>query len=95
MWYEKAIHEFWISCPPGVPADLKSAVKNVRPIKPRGFVIPQQQQKEKHTPLLRIPNPQSINRLGHFLMPDFKSGRMPACFARCSYKHLARLTSLT
>ena len=27
MWYEKAIHEFWISCPPGVPADLKSAVK--------------------------------------------------------------------
>ena len=29
MWYEKAIHEFWISCPPGVPADLKSAIKNV------------------------------------------------------------------
>ena len=27
MWYEKAIHEFWISCPSGVPADLKSAVK--------------------------------------------------------------------
>ena len=43
--------------PLGVPADLKSAVKNVRPINPRGFVIPQQQQKEKHTPLLRIPNP--------------------------------------
>ena len=39
--------------PLGVPADLKSAVKNVRPI------IPQQQQKEKHTPFLRIPNPQS------------------------------------
>ena len=34
--------------PLGVPADLKSAVKNVRPIKPQGFVIPQQQQKEKH-----------------------------------------------
>ena len=54
--------------PLGVPADLKSAVKNVRPIKPRGFVIPQQQQKEKHTPLLRIPNPQSLNRLGHFFL---------------------------
>lgn len=24
MWYEKAIHEFWISCPSGVPADFKS-----------------------------------------------------------------------
>ena len=27
-----------------------------------------------HTPLLRISNPQSLNRLGHFLTPDFKSG---------------------
>ena len=37
----------------------------VRPIKTGGFVIPQQQ--EMHTPLLRITNPQSLNRLGHFL----------------------------
>ena len=45
--------------------------KNVRPIKPGGFVIPQQ--KEKHTPLLRISNPQSLKRLGHFLTPDFNA----------------------
>ena len=38
--------------------------KKVRPIKTGGFVIPQQ--KEKHTPLLRITNPQNLNRLGHF-----------------------------
>ena len=62
--------------PSGVPADLKSAVKKVRPIKTGGFVIPQQ--KEKHTPLLRIANPQSLNRLGHFLTPDCKSGETPS-----------------
>ena len=75
--------------PLGVPADLKSAVKNVRPINPRGFVIPQQQQKEKHTPLLRIPNPQSLNRLGHFLTPDFKSGGTPSglAFFEICYSH--------
>ena len=50
--------------------------KNVRPIKTGGFVIPQQ--KEKHTPLLRISNPQSLKRLGHFLTPDFKSGGTPS-----------------
>ena len=37
MWYEKAIHEFWISCPPGVPADLKQERKPVR--RPGGFEI--------------------------------------------------------
>ena len=58
--------------PLGVPADLQSAVKKVRPIKTGGFLIPQQ--KEKHAPLLRITNPQSLNRLGHFLTPDYKSG---------------------
>ena len=75
--------------PLGVPADLKSAVKNVRPIKPRGFVFPQQQQKEKHTPLLRIPNPQSLNRLGHFLTPDSKSGGTPSGleFFEICYSH--------
>ena len=62
--------------PLGVPADLQSAVKKVRPIKTGGFVIPQQ--KEKHTPLLRIANPQSLNRLGHFLTPDCKSGETPS-----------------
>ena len=62
--------------PLGVPADLQSAVKKVRPIKTGGFVIPQQ--KEKHTPLLRIANPQRLNRLGHFLTPDCKSGETPS-----------------
>ena len=59
-----------------VPADLKSAVKKVRPIKTGGFVIPQQ--KGKQTPLLRIANPQNLNRLGHFLTPDCKSGGTPS-----------------
>ena len=48
----------------------------VRPIKTGGFVIPQQ--KKKHTSLLRIANPQSLNRLGHFLTPDCKSGETPS-----------------
>ena len=65
--------------PLGVPADLQSAVKKVRPIKTRGFVIPKQ--KGKHTPLLRIANPQSLNRLGHFLTPDYKSGGTPSGLA--------------
>ena len=65
--------------PSGVPADLKSAVKKVRPIKTGGFVIPQQ--KERHSPLLRIANPQSRNRLGHFLTPDYKSGGTPSGLA--------------
>ena len=43
--------------------------------RPGGFAIPQQ--KNKHTPLLRITNPQSLNRLGHFLTPDYKSGGTP------------------
>ena len=30
-----------------------------------------------HSPLLRIANPQSLNRLGHFLTPDSKSGGTP------------------
>ena len=60
--------------------------KNVRPIKTGGFVIPQQ--KEKHTPLLRISNPQSLKRLGHFLAPDFKSGGTPASCIQsfCPYR---------
>ena len=37
MWYKKAIHEFWISCPPGVPADLKQERNPVR--RPGGFEI--------------------------------------------------------
>ena len=53
--------------------------KNVRPLNPGGFEIPQQ--KKKHTPLLRISNPQSLNRLGHFLTPDCKSGGTPSGFA--------------
>ena len=30
-----------------------------------------------HNPLLRIANPQSLKRLGHFLTPDCKSGETP------------------
>ena len=72
-----------VRSPPGVPADLQSAVKKVRPIKTGGFVIPQQ--KEMHSPLLRISNPQSLNRLGHFLTPDFKSGGTPGGLAFLFY----------
>ena len=57
--------------PLDVPADLKSAVKKGSTYNTGGFVIPQQ--KEKHTPLLRISNPQSLKRLGHFLTPDFNA----------------------
>ena len=39
------------------------------------------EQKEKHTSLLRISNPQSPNRLGHFFTPDFKSGGTPSGLA--------------
>ena len=59
--------------------DFKSAVKKVRPIKTGGFAIPQQ--KERHNPLLRIANPQSLKRLGHFLTPDCKSGGTPGGLA--------------
>ena len=37
--------------------------------------------KKKHSPLLRIANPQSLNRLGHFLTPDCKSGGTPGGLA--------------
>ena len=37
--------------------------------------------KVKHTPLLRIANPQNLNRLGHFLTPDFKSDGTPGGLA--------------
>ena len=58
-------------------------------LNPGGFAIPQQQQKEKHTPLLRIPNPQSLNRLGYFLTPDSKSGGTPSglAFFEICYSH--------
>ncbi len=32
----------------------------------------------REIPLLRISNPQSLKRLGHFLTPDFKSGGTPS-----------------
>ena len=38
-----------------------------------------------HSPLLRISNPQSLNRLGHFLTPDFKSGGTPSGLAFLFY----------
>ena len=37
--------------------------------------------KKKHPPLLRIANPQSLNRLGLFLTPDCKSGGTPGGLA--------------
>ena len=33
-----------------------------------------------HSPLLRIANPQNLNRLGHFLTPDCKSGETPKLY---------------
>ena len=62
--------------------DLQSAVKKVRPIKTGGFVIPQQ--KEKHTPLLRISNPQN-KAVEPFFTPDFKSGGTPSGLAFLFY----------
>ena len=47
------------------------ALKNVRPLKTWGFVIPQS---FLQACLLRIPNPQILKRLGHFFTPDCKSG---------------------
>ena len=51
--YSDRIRRASNASPPGVPANLKSAVKKVRPIKTGGFVIPQHSKKEMHTPLLR------------------------------------------
>ena len=45
------------------------------------FFVYTPEQKEKHTSLLRISNPQSPNRLGHFFTPDFKSGGTPSGLA--------------
>ena len=43
----------------------------------RGICNPPTKQKGKHSPLLRITNPQSLNRLGHFLTPSGKNLRHP------------------
>ena len=56
-------------------------------IKTGGFVIPQQ--KERHSPLLRISNPQIPNRLGPFLTPDFKSGGTPGGLAFLAQRRLS------
>ena len=47
--------------------------KNVRPIKIGGFVIPQYPYPQSC--LLRISNPQSLNRLGHFFYAGFQIRR--------------------
>mgnify|MGYP006933182504 CR=1 FL=1 len=49
--------------------------------------------KGKHIPLLRISNPQSLNRLGPFLTPDFKSGGTPGGLAFLAQRRLAGLRS--
>ena len=50
-------------------ADIRSSKKDLRHLR--------NLRDKKHSPLLRITNPQSLNRLGHFLMPDCKSGGTP------------------
>ena len=83
----------YTTCMPHTPHTHLGIPKNINPARrPGGFAIRRKkrfdllkpgdlqspQQKEKHTPLLRIANPQSINRLGHFLTPDYKSGGTPS-----------------
>ena len=68
-----------IAIPSGVPADLKSAVKKRFDLLKRGIWNPPIFR--LHSCLLRISNPQSLNRLGHFLTPDCKSGGTPGGLA--------------
>ena len=57
--------------------DLQSVVKKVRPIKPGDLQSPYPIDMLATAWLLGIANPQSIKRLGHFLMADCKSAGTP------------------
>ena len=63
--------------PLGVPTDLQSVVKKVRPIKPGDLQSPYPIDMLASTWVLGIANPQSIKRLGHCLTADCKSAGTP------------------
>ena len=66
--------------PLGVPADLKSAVKKVRPIKTGGFVIPHPTTKEKERCKQSNADCKSAKhkKVRTFLTLDFKSSETPS-----------------
>ena len=63
--------------PLGVPTDLQSVVKKVRPIKPGDLQSPYPIDMPATAWGLGIANPQSIKRLGQFLTADCKSAGTP------------------
>ena len=63
--------------PLGVPTDMLSVVKKVRPIKPGDLQSPYPIDMLATAWGLGIANPQSIKRLGHFLTADCKSAGTP------------------
>ena len=65
------------STPLGVPTDLQSVVKKVRPIMPGDLQSPYPIDMLANAWVLGIANPQSIKRLGHFLTADCKSAGTP------------------
>ena len=65
------------STPLGVPTDLQSVVKKVRPIKPGDLQSPYSIDMPANAWGLGITYPQSIKRLGHFLTADYKSAGTP------------------
>ena len=65
------------STPLGVPTDILSVVKKVRPIKRGDLQSPYPIDMLANAWLLGIANPQSIKRLGHFLTADNISAGTP------------------
>ena len=65
------------STPLGVPTDMLSVVKKVRPIKPGDLQSPYSIDMPANAWGLGITYPQSIKRLGHFLTADCKSAGTP------------------
>ena len=63
--------------PLGVPTDLQSVVKKVRPIKPGDLQSPYSIDMPATAWRLGIANPQSIKWLGHFLTADNISAGTP------------------
>ena len=63
--------------PLGVPTDMLSVVKKVRPIKPGDLQSPYSIDMPAAAWVLGIANPQSIKRLGQFLTADCKSAGTP------------------
>ena len=63
--------------PLGVPTDMLSVVKKVRPIKPGDLQSPYSIDMPANAWGLGITYPQSIKRLGHFLTADCKSAGTP------------------